>query len=140
MSPATVPTTRPPISPAIVIRTVSWAPLNKAGSASTTTDHSKSMIVSHDSCARIQVLPKGIGRRPQPAAGAGAPAPPARSAPRSALRFGAEPLLVDGIVAAIGLDRLQRRVDLLHQIAALRESDPVFVGHHLGPDGLHLAA
>src|SRR3546814_7871690 len=55
-------------------------------------------------------------------------------------RLGAEPLLVDGVVAAVGLHLGQGGIHLGDQIAAFREADAVLVRHHLLADRLYLPA
>src|SRR5690606_19063735 len=105
--------------PASVMRIVSRAPPSSAGIASAMTDQSNSMPI---------LLLQGC-------------APEFRRArARSAPRLGAEPLLVDFVVAAVLLHVGERRIDLGNQLAALGKADAVLMRHHLLPDSLNLAA
>src|SRR3546814_1599742 len=88
--------------------------------------------------------PPRTSRNPCRPPGKGVPGTSRRAAPhagRSARRrLGAEPLLVDGVVAAVGLHLGQGGIHLGDQIAAFREADAVLVRHHLLADRLYLPA
>lgn len=53
----------------------------------------------------------------------------------SALRFRAEPLLVDFVVASVLLQRGESLVDLGNQFTALGKADAVFMAHQLVANG-----